>query len=76
MNPKKQVTWPDDFPHDELDTIIVGIAEAEQLYRRRRELVKQLIAVRGNTNSAIARSLDITPQAVGLIRKAVKRGET
>lgn len=59
-----RVVFPEDFPHQELHNIVERLKETRALYQRRLELAEQLLAIHGNTQSAVARELGLTPQAV------------
>ena len=64
MMTQTQLTYPDGFNLEECHAIVEKISELPALYERRGQIARQLLAVEGNTKSAVARLLGITSQSL------------
>lgn len=64
MMTQSKLTYPDDFNLAECHAIVEKIGELPALYERRGQIARQLLSVEGNTKTAVARLLGITPQSL------------
>lgn len=74
---KSRIVYPHNFPHADLAHVLLRIAETHTLYEQRRQWALELLSIHGNTQSAVARTLDMTPQAVNaMVAKHQQTGTT